>query len=286
MGGAQERRARVPFGEAEAKELQELWAKHLGRKVVEGVNLGAGVTMKFVLIPPGKYLMGSPRDEVGHEGDEGPQHEVEITQGFYMGMYPVMQAEYETITGKNPSYFCKQGGGKDKVANQDTGQFPVEQVSWEEAVAFCESLTKKDTQKPEGWVYALPTEAEWEYACRAGTKTAYSFGDDPDQLAEYAWYLENSGDRTHAVGTRKANQWGLHDMHGNVWQWCADWNGKDYYQNSPGKDPKGPGNGKCRVLRGGSWNFNPRYCRAAYHNFNEPGYRYDNLGFRVVLRAP
>jgi formylglycine-generating enzyme required for sulfatase activity len=136
------RRALAPFGEAEAKEVQELWAKHLGRKVVEEVDLEAGVTMKLVLIPPGKFLMGAPKDEEGRYDDEGPQHEVEITKGLYVGMYPVTQAEYQKVTGKNPSHFSKQGGGRDKVANQDTGQFPVEQVPWEDAVAFCKSLTK------------------------------------------------------------------------------------------------------------------------------------------------
>jgi formylglycine-generating enzyme required for sulfatase activity len=254
--------------------------------VVEEVDLGAGVTMKMVLIPPGRFLMGSSKDEEKREKDEGPQHEVEITKGFYMGVYPVTQAEYEEVTGKSPSCFCKQGGGKDKVANEDTGQFPVEQVSWEDAVALCESLTKKDTKRPKGWVYGLPMEAEWEYACRAGTQTAYSFGDDPKQLGKYAWYDGNSGRRTHAVGTRKANPWGLHDMHGNVWQWCADWYGEDYYENSPAKDPKGPPDGGSRVLRGGSWFVFPRHCRAAFRIRREPGNNDENIGFRVVLRAP
>jgi formylglycine-generating enzyme required for sulfatase activity len=228
--------------------------------------------------------MGSPTDEAGREIWEGPQHEVEITQGFYMGVYLVTQAEYENVMGKNPSWFSKQGVRKEKVENQDTARFPVEMVSWEDAIAFCATLTNRDTKRPWQWVYTLPTEAEWEYSCRAGAKTAYSFGEDQNQLAEYAWCGVNSGERMHEVGTRKANLWGLYDMHGSVAQWCADWYGKDYYANSPDKDPQGADGGYYRVLRGGSWGFEPRYYRAAHRFVDVPGRRDENIGFRVVLR--
>jgi formylglycine-generating enzyme required for sulfatase activity len=201
-------------------------------------------------------------------------------------MYPVTQAEYEKVTGNNPSWFSKQGGGKGRVANQDTGRFPVEMVTWEDAVAFCESLTTINTKRPNGWAYALPTEAEWEYACRAGTKAVYSFGDDATQLAEYAWYDGNSGTlpakRTHAVGTRKANPWGTYDMHGYVFQWCADRYGE--YQDSNKKDPKGPNSGTYRVFHGGSWHRSPQACRAACRNTDGPDNRRGDVGFRVVLR--
>jgi formylglycine-generating enzyme required for sulfatase activity len=257
-----------------------------GLKELLGTEMTNSIGMKLVLIKPGKFLMGSPKDEEGRYDSEGPQHEVEITKSFYMGMSPVTQAEYERITGKNPSWFSKQGGGKDKVNNLDTSQFPVEKVAWAEAVAYCESLTREDTKRPKGWAYGLPTEAEWEYACRAGTKTAYSFGNDPNRLREYAWGVENSGNRTHAVGTRKANPLGLYDLHGNVYQWCADWYGGSYYAHSPRKDPKGPDNGEYRVLRGSAWDGDPRKCRAGYRDSGVPGVRGSVVGFRVVLRSP
>jgi formylglycine-generating enzyme required for sulfatase activity len=154
-------------------------------------------------------------------------------------------------------------------------------VSWTEAQEFCAALTKQDAKKPAGWEYTLPTEAEWEYACRAGTQTAYSFGNDSEKLGEYAWFSGNSGNRTHEVGGKKPNPWGLYDMHGNVWQWCVD--GKRVYQEKSIKDPKSSEDGR-RALRGGSLYFDPRHCRAAYRFVFEPGYRSPRVGFRVVLR--
>jgi formylglycine-generating enzyme required for sulfatase activity len=241
-----------------------------------------GIGMKLKRIDAGAFTMGSPDTEDGRFGDEGPQHEVEITQAFYLSVYPVTQGEYEKVIGKNPSFFSKGGSDKDKVQGLDTGRFPVENVSWDEAVAFCEALNQQDTRKPAGWSYELPREAEWEYACRAGTKSAYSFGDDPKQLADYAWYIDNSGGRTHEAGTRKPNPWGLYDMQGDVWEWCADRYGK--YESGLFKDPKGPNSGESRVLRCGSWSDNPRDCRSAFRYGLDPGYRVNFIGFRVVLR--
>jgi formylglycine-generating enzyme required for sulfatase activity len=242
--------------------------------------------MKLVLIPAGSFTMGSPPDEAGHDSDE-EQHEVEITQPFYMGVYLVTQEEYVKATKqKNPSYFSSSGGGKAKVAGLDTSRFPVETVSWEDADEFCQVLTRQDKAKPKGWVYRLPTEAEWEYACRAQTQTTYYFGDDPKELAEYAWFAANSEGRPHPVGQKKANRWGLYDMQGNVWEWCQDWYDKDYYQHSRRQDPQGPDKTDRRVLRGGSWNYLGGDCRAADRYRGTPGNRVHNYGFRVVCVPP
>jgi formylglycine-generating enzyme required for sulfatase activity/serine/threonine protein kinase len=243
------------------------------------------IDMRLKLIKPGTFLMGSPKGETGQSDNEQPQHPVEITRPFYLGVYPVTQAEYVQVTGqKNPSCISKEGGGKSRVEGLDTLKFPVEQVSWDEAVVFCEALNRLDLKKPAGWKYALPTEAEWEYACRAGTKSAYYFGSDSKDLGDYAWYDGNAGGRSHAVGTRMANPWGLYDMGGNVWQWCAD--GYDKYQEGYIKDPKGKDSANSRVLRGGSWYGAPRECRSAFRDDVVPAIRHDNSGFRVVLRLP
>jgi eukaryotic-like serine/threonine-protein kinase len=254
--------------------------------------------MRLKLIKPGTFLMGSPKGEAGQSDDEQPQHSVEITRPFYLGVYPVTQAEYVQVTSqKNPSWFSKEGRGKSAVEGLDTSRFPVESVSWDEAAAFCEALNRLEAKKPAGWKYALPTEAEWEYACRAGSKTTYFFGGDAENLGNYAWYNGNSESRTHAVGTssesrthavgtRMANPWGLYDMGGNVRQWCADWYAKDYYASSPNKDPQYLINdsAQARVLRGGSWAYGAEYCRAAFRSGIAPGSRISDFGLRVCFR--
>jgi formylglycine-generating enzyme required for sulfatase activity len=230
------------------------------------LDLGNKVSMKLVLIPAGKFMMGSPKDEKDRKDNEGPQHEVMISKPFYMGVYAVTQEQYEQIMGNNPSQF--RGA-----------QNPVECVSWDDAVEFCKKLSQKT-----GKTVALPTEAEWEYACRAGSKTRFSYGDDEDKLGDYAWYDNNSGDTTHPVGQKKPNAWGLYDMHGNVWQWCSDWCGGSY-ANANKTDPTGPASGSLRVLRGGSWNLGPWACPSAYRNWgNLDGHDYSGggVGFRVV----
>jgi formylglycine-generating enzyme len=238
--------------------------------------------MKFVRIPAGRFIMGSPKDEKGHESDEGPQHEVEITKAFYLGVSTVTQAEYEKVIGNNPSYFSAMGDGKSKVNGLETRNFPVESVSWHDAVAFCEKLSALAKEKQARRGYRLPTEAEWEYACRAGTKTAFHCGESLKN--DQANFNDNLG-RTCKVGSYKANAWGLFDMHGNVWQWCSDWYGKDYYQVSPRKDPQGaksdPNNG--RVERGGGQCYRPLCCRAACRGSYAPSGRFGNVGFRGVL---
>jgi len=227
------------------------------------LNLGKGVTMKLVLIRPGNFLMGSPDSEQGRKTEEGPQHQVTISKSFYVGVTEVTQAQYEAVMGTNPSKFKGPTN-------------PVEMVSWDEAVEFCRRLSEKT-----GKTVRLPTEAEWEYACRAGSKTRFSFGDSDSALGDYAWYGSNSGGKTHPVGQKKPNPWGLYDMHGNVWEWCADWYGD--YPKGAVTDPQGPAAGTSRVLRGGSWHGNPNDCRSANRNRITPGYRHGDCGFRVVV---
>jgi len=176
--------------------------------------------MKFKLIPAGKFTMGGL---LPIEGDDA--HEVTLTKPFKMGVHEVTQAQYEQVMGSNPSKF----EGADN---------PVENVSWLEALEFCRKLSALPAEKAAGNVYRLPTEAEWEYACRAGTTTQFSFGDDDSDLGDYAWYADNSDDKTHPVGSKQPNAWGLYDMHGNVWEWCLDWHGD--YPSGAVTDPTGP----------------------------------------------
>jgi len=234
------------------------------------LDLGNKVMMKLVLIPAGKFMMGSPATEGGRYSEEGPQHEVTISKPFYMGVFEVTQEQYEQIMGQNPSTL--KGAKK-----------PVETVSWDEAVEFCKKLSQKT-----GKTVQLPTEAQWEYAGRAGTKTRFGFGDKDEDLGDYAWWggfdnNGNSGKQTHPVGQKKPNAWGLYDMHGNVFEWCSDWYGEDYYAKSPMTDPQGPDSGSVRVLRGGSWYSPPQHCRSAFRSRSSPGDRYDDIGFRVAV---
>jgi formylglycine-generating enzyme required for sulfatase activity len=239
------------------------------------------IGMKLAWIPAGKFLMGSPTDEEGRWQDEGPQHEVEITQPFYMGVYEVTQEGYEQVMHATPSWFSAQGSGKDKVAGQDTRRFPVEMVSWNDAVAFCRKLSDLPEEKRAGRVYHLPTEAEWEYACRGGALFSEPFHFGKTLSAAQA-NIDSKLGRTTTVGSYPANGYGLHDMHGNVWEWCSDWMGN--YPEGFVKDPTRPDNGTRRVLRGGSWFGEPRFARSAYRSGVEPGGRNHVVGFRVVVR--
>ena len=230
-----------------------------------------GLGLELVKIEPGTFMMGSP----GHNSDEGPPTRVTISKGFSMSKYEVTQGQYEAVMGANPSRF------------KGNLNLPVENVSWVDATNFCAKLTEQERQAgrlPDGYVYRLPTEAEWEYACRAGTTTRFSYGDDPEyvELGEYAWYDENSSSRTHPVGQKKPNPWGLYDMHGNVWEWCLDWYSGSYPGGSV-TDPKGPSSGSFRVIRGGSWYVSARFCRSAIRDWFVPSLRHSRLGFRVVL---
>jgi formylglycine-generating enzyme required for sulfatase activity len=230
------------------------------------LDLGGGVTMKLVLIRPGKFMMGSPDSEKGRVDNEGPQHEVTISKPFYMGVTEVTQAQYEAIMSANPSTFKGETN-------------PVENVSCNDATAFCKKLAEKTRQ-----AVRLPTEAEWEYACRAGSKNKFCFGDADEGLGDYAWYHANSGGMTHPVGQKKPNAWGLYDMHGNLWEWCSDWYAQNY-AHAKAVDPQGPASGMFRVLRDGSWRCGPELCRSADRGggLSPSGGDY---GFRVTLRKP
>ena len=200
-------------------------------------------------------------------GEGGNAHKVTLTKPFEIGVYEVTQKQYEQVMGTNLSAY-------------KGAQNPVDTVSWHEAVEFCRKLSALPAEQAAGRVYRLPTEAEWEYACRGGTTTLYSFGDDESQLGQYAWYDKNSGNTTHAVGGKKPNPWGLYDMHGQVWEWCEDWYGE--YAPSASEDPMGASSGSSRVLRGGSWVFNADFCRSAFRGSNAPSNRGYYVGFRVV----
>jgi formylglycine-generating enzyme required for sulfatase activity len=233
------------------------------------------IGMKLVLIPKGTFQMGSPIEEAGADDDE-EQHQVTISNDYYLGVTEVTQGQYEKVMGTNPSYFQKR-----VIRKSDSSMYPVEQVSWEDAVKFCKKLSDLPEEKAAGRVYRLPTEAEWEYACRAGSKTAYSFGEGSKSLGDYAWFDGNSNNQTHPVGEKKANAWGLYDMHGNVWEWCSDWYGE--YPKGAVSDPVGPREGSYRVIRGGSWNNEAAFCRSAPRYGDLPSVRSLSYGFRVAL---
>ena len=241
------------------------------------LDLGGGVSMKLVKIPAGTFMMGSPAGEKDRFSDEGPQHKVTLTKPFYMGVYEVTQEQYEAITGKNP--------WKGEIYAKENPAHAASYISWDDAVAFCKALSRKT-----GKDVRLPTEAEWEYACRAGTATRFSHGDDGDysQLGDYAWYNANAWDKgeqyAHAVGRKKPNAFGLYDMHGNVWEWCSDYWGEKY-ANADARDPQGPASGSARVLRGGSWGSAPLCCRSASRNWDNPDLRFYNVGFRVAVSS-
>ena len=218
--------------------------------------------MTFCWCPAGDFLMGSPETEYGRLSDYEDQVHVTLTKGFWMAKTEVTQAQWRAVMGNNPSHF----NGDD---------LPVETVSWDDAQGFIKKVNSSGVM-PSGWKMALPTEAQWEYACRAGETGPYSGG----AIEQVAWHDENSGDKTHPVGTKKSNAWGLHDMHGNVWEWCADWYGGEL---SGGTDPSGPSSGVYRVFRGGSWGSLAAFCRAAFRNWFNPGDRYFGLGFRPAL---
>ncbi|HIG28343.1 MAG TPA: formylglycine-generating enzyme family protein [Verrucomicrobiales bacterium] len=236
---------------------------------------------EMVSIPAGRFTMGD-KDEI-----DAAIHEVDISS-FSMDPYLVTQEKYEQVMGENPS---RWKGEKN----------PVEQVRWSDAVRFCNKRSELEGLQPcynlETWEcdfdadgYRLPTEAEWEYACRAGTKTAYFFGNSASKLAGFGWFERNAKGRPQAVGRKKPNPWGLYDICGNVWQWCNDFYEVDYYQKSPLKDPQGPTEGKSKVVRGGAWRFSAESCRSGYRYNENPGYAdvcfgYDIYGFRCVRKA-
>jgi formylglycine-generating enzyme required for sulfatase activity len=249
-------------------------------------SLTNALGIKFVLIQPGTFAMGSPDEEEGRRVNEGPRHEVQLSQAFYLAVHPVTQQQYEKLTSRNPARFtAKMGGGP---------EHPVENVSWEEAVEFCRRLGQLPAEREAQHVYRLPTEAEWEYACRAGTATPFCFGAAlaSAQANFDGGYPFGGADRgrslqqTTRVGAYPPSNFGLHDMHGNVWEWCADWLASDAYSHAARRNPQGPAQGQFRVIRGGSWRSHAATCRAAYRNGLGPKSRDSCTGFRVVLEVP
>ena len=305
------------------------YAKRVNLPPTKTLDLGNNVKLELVLIPAGKFIMGTPEAEkpivgqvmagfsggivflailfllirawrkghrpqfslalmlvmmivasvgvwggvrwhealkhLGDREDEHPAHEITLTEPFYMGKFDVTQEQYQQVTGTNPSRFK----GKDN---------PVETVSWDDTQDFCKKLIVQTKQS-----IRLPTEAEWEYSCRAGTRTTYHSGNSEADLDRVAWYRSNSNNKTHQVGQKEANAFELYDMHGNVLQWCQDIYGKYYYGKSEAENPQGPSQGAVRLLRGGSWDISPMYCRSALRFGNDPVNRIGDGGFRVVL---
>jgi len=235
------------------------------------IEIYPDVFMEFVWIPPGKFFMGTLYNRI--RSCDNPLHEVEITHGFWMGKYPVTQEQWRAIMGNNPSYF-----------NDCSSKCPVEQVSWYDCQEFIQKINEYlwREKRQKGWSYRLPTEAEWEYACRAGKETTYYFGNNSFYLPNYAWYAYNSEYKTHPVGTKLSNTWGLYDMLGNISEWCWDWYAEDYYKYSPKKNPKGPAFGFGRIIRGGNWGSNARACRCGSRYGCDPNLRFRSVGFRLV----
>ncbi|MBW1711619.1 MAG: SUMF1/EgtB/PvdO family nonheme iron enzyme [Deltaproteobacteria bacterium] len=221
------------------------------------------IGLKFLLVPAGKFWMGSEL-KLNAPDNETPRHQVEITKPFWLSVFEVNQAQWTAIMGHNPSHFQDKDGLR-----------PVENVTWQDVQKFIDRLNDKEFSHK----YRLPTEAEWEYACRAGTQTSYSFGDDPTLLVQYGWYIGASGFRTHPVGQKKPNPWGFYDMHGNVWELCGDWYDKNYYDRSPVQDPQGPDQGQAKVMRGGSWLNGPGAERCPVR---APSKRNFSVGFRLA----
>ncbi len=297
----------APFTSAEAETHQQAWAKRLGVPIETENSIG----MKLALIPPGEFLMGSTNEDIqqmvaGSDDNarlwqnEGPQHRVVITQPFQMGTCEVTQGQFRSFvedTGyvtdaqkdgqggfglqgtqlvQDPAFLWNSGTGFAHTDNH-----PVMNVSWNDAVAFCEWLSTK-----EGITYRLPTEAQWEYACRAGSTTPWHCGDSPDGLHEFAWLDSSNDPQTNPIGQLSPNPWNLRDMHGNVWEWCADPFDAEYYGQSPSVDPQGSVDGTDRVYRGGGWFFTPQFCRAAVRYWSEPNHRNTSIGFRVTAVIP
>lgn len=243
-------------------------------------TLTNAVVTNLVWIPPGTFVMGSPTNEVGRSSDE-TQHTVTLNQGLYMSPHLVEQGEYVAVLGYNPSHFNTNNYGTNLSG-------PVETVTWYGASGYCSELTLQQQsarQIPTNWAYRLPTESEWEYACRAGTTTEFSYGEDPTytNLANYAWYELNSAGETHVVATLLPNAWGLYDMEGDVYEWCQDYYGP--YPAGPVTDPQEASSSDdgAVVYRGGAWQYGPVDCRCAVRYSADPSEEYAVLGFRVVL---
>jgi formylglycine-generating enzyme required for sulfatase activity len=251
----------LPGGNLLAQELEKELTNSIG--------------MKLVLIPKGAFMMGSPESEKGRFDGE-VLHEVTLTKDFYLGVFEVTQVQYEMIMNDDPSRINVVDQGSRRIG-------PVENVSWNEATEFCKRLSGKTEEKTSARTYRLPTEAEWEYACRAGSTSAFCYGEDENTLGEYAQFDQYPTYRykKRGVGLKKPNPWGLHDMHGNVWEWCSDWYAE--YPEGSQTDPRGADSGLYRIRRGGSFMSSAIGCRSAVRISDAPDYKFETVGFRVAL---
>ena len=257
------------FDADEAQRRQAEAAARLGVPVEKSVDLGDGVYLDLVLIPAGRFQMGSPEGAPDKSGmiDDEKLHWASISHPFYIGKHEVTQEVWEKVMGTNPSTF--------KGARN-----PVGGVSWNDCQALLGRLNGLGKERGR---FRLPTEAEWEWACRAGSRTRFCFGDADELLPDYAWFGANSCGTPHPVGSRKPNAWGVHDMHGNLMEWCGDWYQEDCSLGSPKRDPSGPASGSRRVLRGYTWEGIPGSCRSSRRDRTTPETKSDSSGVRVVL---
>ncbi|MCU0962659.1 MAG: bifunctional serine/threonine-protein kinase/formylglycine-generating enzyme family protein [Pirellulaceae bacterium] len=298
----------VPFDARAARQSQQAWADYLGLPLRREVSLREGITLTLVLIPPGEFLMGAPQDEIDRlvksRGDEspwrkgfpreGPQHLVRITRAFYLGEFEVTQQQYECLMNENPSRFVRGEYGDSPLSGQPTDQLPVDNTTWFDAVHFCNEVSRLENRdayyalqgeavsRIAGTGYRLPTEAEWEYACRAGSAERYHFGSSLPDLSDHAWYRDNSKGTTHPVGKKLPNNFGLFDMHGNIWEWCQDGWDSTHYSHSPIDDPEIRSGDGTYVYRGGGFFFPAALSRATCRAAHEPQYHSSSIGFRVA----
>ncbi len=301
-----------PFDGTTAKNAQQRWAEYLTTSTEVTNSIG----MKLRLIPAGEFLMGSPESE-NDRSDNERQHSVKVTNSFYLGMYEVTQEEFERVAKRSPSLFVRGGRPNDEIPRIESSKFPVETVSWYDTIEFCNLLSQQEGLHPryrisdvernldgsirnatvsmeKGRGYRLPTEAEWEYACRAGTTTPFHFGlvnngQDSNVDASHPYGTAAQGPyfrRPTTVGQYQANAFGLYDMHGNVWEWCQDWYDETFYERSPPTDPQGPATGTFRVNRGGCWSSFAEFSRSAKRMFDAPDRREGGIGFRVARDLP
>lgn len=287
-----------PFDEREARRRQEETARAIGQPIEKTNSIG----MKLTLIPAGAFMMGSPEGESERQKDEGPAHRVRITKPFYLGACEVTVVQfrefvnatgYKTDAEKDGKGGWGYTGDDKKLFKQDpkytwrnpgfsqNADHPVVNVSWNDAVAFCGWLGGKESSN-----YRLPTEAEWEYACRAGSTSRYCFGDNRTQVTNYGWVKQNSRNAPQQVGKLRPNAWGLYDMHGNLCEWCMDAYDATFYARSPGRDPRGPQVGQHRVLRGGCFNVDGAHCASSTRMHAMPNGRTYVTGLRVVIDPP
>jgi uncharacterized protein (TIGR02996 family) len=279
----------------EGLEREQLEAR-VQRLIVAGVRpcvprLTNSAGMELALIPPGWFWIGSPECEEGRYADESPRRLIELTRPFYLGVYPVTQEEYALIVGNNPSAYSSTGSQKQRVARMSTRRFPVEHISWHDAVSFCRRLSQRSAEKQAGRRYRLPTEIEWEYACRGGAALCSAYPCGRSISHHLANYLDPTfgpsirkklPNRPTPVGSYPPNGFGLCDMVGNVWEWCADWYSSDAYKHLPDRDPTGPQAGQRRNARGGTYALETRRVRSADRSSFEPDYNTSDIGLRVL----